>query len=606
MKTLFVEDAISKIGQEVELYGWVHNIRDHKKIIFVDLRDHTGIIQVVGNEKFKKISPEDVIMIKGIVKKRPSSMINKKLKTGEIELEAKEFKIISKAQTPPLDMSKETLNVSLPVLLDYRSLTLRHPKISAIFKIQETVIDSFRNSLKKKGFIEFQSPVIIPQTAEGGADVFEVKYFDNKAFLSQSPQFYKQIMVGVFEKVFTVNKTLRAEPSVTTRHLAEVTTLDAEFGFIESWTELIDMAEYIIKYIFEEVKKQNQEELGLYNSTLPKVSTKIPRLKLREAQEIIFARTGKDKRNEPDLQPEDEKEICKWSLEKKGSELIFISHYPASKRPFYTYEDPDDPGYTQSFDLLGRGVEWLTGGRRITDLNVLLKKAQERTIDIKKSELYLQAFKYGMPPEGGFSFGSERIVMGLLQLSNIREASLFPRDMERVDVRFSLIDQIKVIEKVKVKINNPVFEKIKKLLDEKGIHYEAVEHKAVYTSEEAAKVRGTLLKQGAKALIMFADKKPVMLVLPADLKVDTKKFKSDYKIRDLRMATAQEVKKVTSVEIGAVPPFGNIFEITLYVDSKLGENETVSFNAGLHTKSIKMKYKDFEKATQPIIGEFSK
>lgn len=596
MKKLFIEDTVEKVGQEVELFGWVHNLRDHKKIIFIDLRDHTGILQAVGDEKFKKLSPEDVVMIKGVIKKRPSSMVNKKLKTGEIELEAKEFKIISQAQTPPLDMSKETLNVSLPVLLDYRSLTLRHPKISAIFKIQETVIDSFRNSLKKKGFTEFQSPVIIPQTAEGGADVFEVKYFDNKAFLSQSPQFYKQIMVGVFEKVFTVNKTLRAEPSVTTRHLAEVTTLDAEFGFIDSWTELIDMAEYIIKYIFDVVQKLNTEELQLYKSTLPKVSTKIPRIKLREAQEIIFTRTGKDKRNEPDLQPEDEKEICKWSQDTKGSELIFISHYPASKRPFYTFEDPDDPGFTQSFDLLGRGVEWLTGGRRITDLNTLLKKAQERAIDIKKSELYLQAFKYGMPPEGGFSFGSERIVMGLLQLSNIREASLFPRDMERVDIRFS---------QVKVFIKNPVFEKIKKLLAENKIQYEVIEHEPVLTSEDAARVRKTPLKQGAKALVMFADRKPIMIVVPANLKIDMKKFKKDYTIRDLRMATSEEVEKVTSVKVGAVPPFGNIFEIPLYVDKKMSENNKITFNAGEHTKSISMSYKDFERIAKPILGDYS-
>ena len=197
------------------------------------------------------------------------------------------------------------------------------------------------------------------------------------------------------------------------------------------------MAEYVIKFIFERVEKDNKDVLELYGVTMPKVAVKVPRVKLREAQEIIYKRTGRDNRNEPDLQPDDEREICKWALEEKDSELIFITHYPVNKRPFYTHEDPKDKGYTLSFDLIGKGTEWLTGGQRITDLTLLTEKAKERGIDLHKSELYIQAFKYGMPPEGGFSFGSERIVMHLLNLSNIREASLFPRDMERVDIKLN-------------------------------------------------------------------------------------------------------------------------------------------------------------------------
>lgn len=447
MKQIYIEDTPQHLDQKVDLYGWVHTKRDHKKIVFIDLRDRTGLVQIVGNESFKDLSPEDVVHISGKVKKRPEKLINPKLKTGSIEIEAEGFEIFAKAETLPFDISKEVLDLSLPVLLDYRSLTLRNPRIRAIFKVHETVIDAFRQSLKAKDFTEFQSPVIIPETAEGGSDVFEVKYFDHKAYLSQSPQFYKQIMVSIFEKVFTVNKTLRAEPSVTTRHLAEVTTLDAEFGFIESWKEIMEIAEYIIRFIFSEVNKRNADILELYNTTTPKVSEKIPHLKLREAQQIIFERTGRDNRSEPDLEPEDEREICRWALEQKGSELIFISHYPVSKRPFYTFEDPEDPGYTQSFDLLGRGVEWLTGGRRINDLQTLLQKAKERNVNIEKSELYVQAFRYGMPPEGGFSFGSERIVMHILGLQNIREASLFPRDMERVDIRLSTVEKEKKSKK---------------------------------------------------------------------------------------------------------------------------------------------------------------
>jgi nondiscriminating aspartyl-tRNA synthetase len=428
------------------LKGWVQVLRVHGKIAFLDLRDGSGIIQVGAftpelADIFSSFSVQDVIEIQGFVKKREERYINKNLLLGGIEIEAKSAKLISKSEEMPFDMAGKELHLELPTLLDYRSLTLRHPKVSAIFKVQEVVIDSFRNFFKERGFTEFQSPVIIPQTAEGGAEVFEVDYFGHKAFLSQSPQFYKQILVGVFGKVFSVNKTLRAEPSITTRHLAEVTTLDTEFGFINSWTDVLDIAEEAIIYICHEVEEKCAYELSLFNATVPVVKDRIPRLKLREAQKIILEKTGRDNTNEPDLTPEDEREIGRWALEEKGSDFVFITHYPVEKRPFYTFEDPEDPGYTLSADMVGRGVEVMTGGQRIHELGKLLENAKKRGINLAKSELYFQAFKYAMPPEGGFSFGSERIVMQILGLSNIREASLFPRDMERVDARFSAVEK---------------------------------------------------------------------------------------------------------------------------------------------------------------------
>lgn len=440
MERTLIIDCINKVGEIVKISCVVQTRRDHGKIAFLDVSDRSGVIQVVygGQVPLPQLHSQDVVSITGKVNRRPEHMVNKKIPTGGIELEITgPLEILSKAAELPFDMGGKDLDLQLPTLLDYRGLTLRHPKVKAIFKLQEVVIDSFRESLKKKDFTEFQSPVIIPQTAEGGAEVFEVKYFNHKAYLAQSPQFYKQILVGVFERVFTVNKTLRAEPSVTTRHLTEVTTLDAEFGFIDSWLDVMEMAEYVIKYILERVSKECKDILEMYEITIPKVSDKIPHIKLREAQEIIFKRTGRDNREESDLQPDDEREICKWSIEEHGSDLVFVTHYPVKKRPFYTFEDPQDLGYTLSFDLIGRGTEWLTGGQRINDLNHLIKNAKDREIDLEKSELYMQAFKYGMPPEGGFSFGSERIVMHILGLANIREASPFPRDMERVDVRLS-------------------------------------------------------------------------------------------------------------------------------------------------------------------------
>ncbi len=440
MERTLILECNEKIDQVVRICGFVQTRRDHGKIVFLDVSDRSGIIQVVlVGEMAGNLGMQDVVCIEGKVAKRPESLVNPNLPTGSIELQASNVEVLSKAEELPFDMSVKELDLQLPTLLDYRSLTLRHPKIKAVFKLQETIINAFREAMRQKDFTEFQSPVIIPQTAEGGAEVFEVNYFGNKAFLSQSPQFYKQIMVGVFERVFTVNKTLRAEPSVTTRHLTEVVCLDAEMGFIKSWEEVMDMAEYAIKFVLNEVDKNCKDVLKMYGTTIPKTTERLPRIKLREAQEIIFKRTGRDHRNEPDLDPEDEREICRWSLEEKGSDLVFITHYPVNKRPFYTFEDPDDLGYTLSFDIIGRGTEWMTGGQRINDLKTLEEKAKERGIDLKKSELYMQAFRYGMPPEGGFSFGSERITMHILGLANIREASLFPRDMERVDIRLSTL-----------------------------------------------------------------------------------------------------------------------------------------------------------------------
>lgn len=443
-RTLAIETS-KAIGQEVLVKGWVHARRDHGKLIFIDLRDRSGILQIIFNpavsEEAHQIAntfrPEFAIVIKGKINKRPEKLVNPKIVSGTVELEATHAQILSEAESLPFDMGGETLNVELPTLLDHRSLTLRHPMQQAIFKVQEVVIDSFRNAMKEKEFVEFQAPSIIPTIPEGGAEVFEVQYFDHKAYLAQSPQLYKQIMVGVYERVFSVNKTFRAEPSVTTRHLAEVVSLDAEFGFIDSWLDVVDMAEYTITYILKSVQEKCSKELTMFGVATPQIKNKIPIVKLKEAQELVYKRTGLDERREKDLSPEGEREICKWAFEEKESELVFVSHYPTRTKPFYTYPDPENPEFNQGFDLLGRGFEWMTGGRRIEDYALLVEHAKKWGVDVQKIELYLQAFRYGIPPEGGFAFGAERITQAILRLPNIREASLFPRDMERVDERFS-------------------------------------------------------------------------------------------------------------------------------------------------------------------------
>jgi nondiscriminating aspartyl-tRNA synthetase len=436
MSRTIIADAVSRSGEAVMIKGRVTVRRDHGKIVFLDIADYTETLQVVAAPGIAgEVKPGDAVAVTGLIRRRPEKLVNPKLFTGAVEMEAEKIEVLARSEVYPFDMGKPDLDLELPTLLDFRGLTLRHPKIQAIFKVQSVIIEAFRQSLRSRGFLEFQAPGIIPAIPEGGTEVFEVKYFKNKAYLSQSPQLYKSLLVSSFERVFSVNQIYRAEPSVTTRHLTEATSLDAEFGFIEDWTQVRDLAEEVIKFILAEVEKNCAKELTMYRTSVPKVAGKIPSVKLREAQKIIFERTGRDHRQEKDLDPEDEREICRWAQENFQSELVFVSHFPTKTRPFYTYPDDEDPEFNQGFDLIGRGVEWLTGGRRINDYQTLVSHAKEWGLDLEKIALYLQGFRYGMPPLGGFAFGAERITMHILGLSNIREASLFPRDMERIDFR---------------------------------------------------------------------------------------------------------------------------------------------------------------------------
>ena len=444
MKRTLNKETIKEAGKEVSISGWVQTIRAHGKIVFFDLRDRSGILQVVfipgsaAYEAMKEVKPEWVVRIEGIINKRPEKMVNPNLETGDVEMEAKEMKVLAKSDPIPFDYTERDIQATLPVILDNRPLTIRNEKIKAAFKVGDELTDSFRKTLKSEGFTEFQSPNIVPAVAEGGAEIFKIDYYKNKAYLAQSPQLYKQIMLGAFERVFTIARVFRAEPSVTTRHISEFTSLDVEMAFIESWEEVMSMCKTVIKNIVKDVWEKCQKEIGLYGMEKPKLGEEIPKVKMREAQEIIFKRTERDHRKEPDLDPEDEKEICQWALGEYGSDFIFITHYPTKKRPFYTFADPKDSDYTLSFDLLFRGLEIVTGGQRINDYEKLTANIKKWGNDVKNFSFYLQAFKYGLPPEGGFAIGQERMVKQLLGLSNLREAVPFPRDMERIDLRLSL------------------------------------------------------------------------------------------------------------------------------------------------------------------------
>lgn len=435
MGRTLILDCIEKVGENVTISGFIQTRRDHGKILFLDVSDRSGLIQVVLNGGNSDIHPQDVVTIFGKVQKRPDNLVNKNIATGEIEISAEKLEVLSKAAELPFDMGGRDLDLQLPTLLDFRSLTLRHPKVKQIFKIQAAILKGFRKVASELDCIEIVVPEIAADATEGGAEVFKVDYYGHKAFLTQSPQLYKQMLVPVLERVFTIAHAYRAEPSVTTRHLSVATQMDCEFGFVE-FEDLLDLLEKVGTETIQFAEEKCQSILKEWG--LEKIAFgKVPRLTLREAQKIILDKFDRDNTKEKDLTPQDEIDICKWAKEEKGSDFVTITHFPTAKRAFYTKPDPKDPEYSLSYDLLFRGVEIMSGSQRVNDYDELVEAIKSRGLDPKNFEMYLMAFKFGMPPEGGFSFGLERMTMHMLGLSNIREASLFPRDMERVDVRLS-------------------------------------------------------------------------------------------------------------------------------------------------------------------------
>jgi len=439
-------DLTKKIGEEVLLKGWVERVRSHGKIAFFDLRDMSETVQIAAFDdlalKVAGLGVQDVVEVEGLVKAREERYINKEVPTGSIEVELKSLKVIVKSQEMPFDMGGKDLDLQLPTLLDYRALTLRHSKVREIFLIQSALLSGFRKAAESLSCVELSVPTIAASATEGGAEVFDINYYGHRAYLTQSPQLYKQMMIPVFERVFTISHAYRAEPSVTTRHLSESTQMDCEFGFVD-FQMLLDLLEEVVIKMLKEVEATCGDILkarGVEKLLLGKT----PRLTLRESQKIIYKETGRDNRKEKDLTPQDEIDICEWAKKNHNSDLVTITHFPTAKRAFYTMPDPNDPEYSLSYDVLFRGVEISSGSQRISDYNELVQTIKNRGMNPKNFELYLQAFKYGMPPEGGFSFGLERMTMHILNLANVREASLFPRDMERVDERFSQIEEKEV------------------------------------------------------------------------------------------------------------------------------------------------------------------
>lgn len=441
MQKVSIDKLTEYVGQEVLIGGWVDVRRDHGKLIFMDIRDGKEYVQTVvlpehqeALEVASTLRKEDVVLVLGKVNQRPERMI-KEGKNGTVELEVLSIEILSKAQEIPFDVDTD---VNLDTLLDYRPLTLRSKRERAIFKVQAEIIRAYRDFLIQEGFTEFQSPKLVGGDAEGGAGVFKVDYFNSHdAYLATSPQFYKQMLVGVYEKVFTVGNVYRAEKHSTSRHINEYTSLDLEMGFIDSHEDIMNLESKMLAFIVKRLEENASEEFKTLKAELPKVPAEFPKMKLREAQELIKKETGEDCTNEPDLEPQHERWLCEYANKNLNSDFIFITHYPVSKRPMYTYEDENDPGFTKSFDLLFRGVEITTGGQRVHNHDLLVEKIKGKGLNPDNFQFYLQAFKYGMPPHGGLGMGLERLTAKMLGIDNVKEATLFPRDLNRIDTLLS-------------------------------------------------------------------------------------------------------------------------------------------------------------------------
>lgn len=427
-----LEDLLkAEEGTTIILEGAVHSIRDMGEIAFVILRKREGLIQTVWEEgktdmELSEIREGDYIHVTGQIKDEERAPHGKEVRLSTI-------RHLSHVSCPlPLPIDKWKLNTSLEAKLDRRSLSLRNIRERARFRIQEGIVRGFRDFLYEQGFTEIHTPKIGAKSAEGGANMFRLSYFHRPAVLQQSPQLYKQMMVGVFDRVFETGPVFRAEKHNTRRHLNEYTSLDFEMGYIHSFLDICAMETGFLQYTMNLLQKEYNKELKLLNITLPDVE-KIPYVRFDEAKRLVSEKYNRKIRNPFDLEPEEEELIGKYFKEEYNADFVFVTHYPSKKRPFYAMDDPEDTRYTLSFDLLYHGLEITTGGQRIHDLSMLEEKIQEKGMTEEGLEQYLDAFRFGMPPHGGLGIGLERLTMQLLGEDNVREACLFPRDMSRLE-----------------------------------------------------------------------------------------------------------------------------------------------------------------------------
>jgi nondiscriminating aspartyl-tRNA synthetase len=432
MQRIYTNEVAGHVGERVRVAGWLHALRRLGGISFLVLRDVRGTVQVVMDSPaaltaLEGLLPETVLAVEGTVVAEPQA-------PGGIELHGPAFEVLSPVRDAvPLSLNKPDVKASLHTFLDHAVVGHRHPAKRSIMRLQAGIMAGFRATLNGMGFTEIQTPKLVASATEGGANVFAVNYFGRPAYLAQSPQFYKQIMVGVFERVYEVGPVFRAEPHDTIRHINEYVSMDVELGFIRDHRDVMAVLSQVVRGILAHLETNLPTELSTLNVVMPVAPAEFPVIYFPEAQELILKLWGEDCRGEPDLAPQHERWLGQWAQNEYGSDFLFVTGYPMAKRPFYTHPNPADPRYSNSFDLLFRGTELVTGGQRLHLYQAYLDSAAARGYtDLAPFETYFEAFKYGMPPHGGFAIGLERFVMQLLGLENVRLATLFPRDLNRL------------------------------------------------------------------------------------------------------------------------------------------------------------------------------
>ncbi len=431
MERVWSTDLITHAGQHVRLAGWLHRYRQLSHVGFLVLRDARGLVQIVVDDpetaaRLGRLANESVLTVSGQAVANPQA-------PGGAEVHDPAIAILSEATPPPFDLFRPTLAAQLPTILDHAPVALRHPALRARHRLAAALTEGFRAALTGDGFTEIHTPKIVAAATESGANVFPIDYFGRTAYLAQSPQLYKQVMVGVFERVFETGPVFRAEPHDTPRHLNEYISLDAEIGFIENERDVMAVLSRTLRSMFDRLPDRLGPDVVLAGVTLPAIPDEIPAIHFTDARDLIAnALVDERERREPDLSPAGERWLGEWALREHGSDLLAVTGYPMSKRPFYTHPDPDRPGFSRGFDLLFRGLELVTGGQRLHHVADYEAALAERGMDPAPFDWYLDAFRHGMPPHGGFAIGLERLVARLTGTANLREVTLFPRDINRL------------------------------------------------------------------------------------------------------------------------------------------------------------------------------
>jgi len=433
MQRTLIKQLGTKNGETVRICGWVKKLRDQKKMQFLIIRDHTGSVQVVHEKSVNAelttviagLTPESAVEITGRV------ILNPVVKLGGLEIVADSVKVVSKADTPlPIDK-----NTGLETRLDWRFLDLRNPQNLLIFKIQTAVERAMRSFWAAEGFIEIHSPKLMGSASESGAELFEVKYFDRKAYLAQSPQFYKQMaMAAGFDRVFEIGPVFRANPSFTSRHDTEFTSVDVEISWIDSHEDVMQLEERWLRHVLQAVKAEYGEEIkATFGTEIVVPELPFPRVTMEEAYNILDKMGHRIERGgKGDLDPEGERLICRHFYEKTGHEFVFVTEYPSAVRPFYHMRPENKPNLTKSFDLLWKGLEVTTGAQREHRYEILVEQAKEKGFSLESIQYYLDFFRYGCPPHGGYGFGLTRMLMVMLGAKNVREVTFLYRGVNRL------------------------------------------------------------------------------------------------------------------------------------------------------------------------------